>query len=283
MSLGNIVAKAAGMIPGVGTLVTGAGLAMDVLPMIHDLMKGGDASPEKMDAIAKARDARVEQMMGADPSMNRQKALNAVNAELAPLLAEAEHKGPDVGELLMDAGATAAGLYTAKKAGFFKGFGGKKTNPNAPTVGGPATATEKTNGTVDASAPKLPSQADAAKATFAAPKDEPELVHNKTEEALEGVVEKPTGTGFTMPPAGFIGKTGDTGGVSPMDQSDLLRMAMAAKMRQRSRQMGAFSGAPIEMGGPVASMNLTDSMRGDSLNAQDAARMRRMLYGANGG
>jgi hypothetical protein len=299
--------------------------------LIHDLFKGGQPDQEKMDAISKVRESMADQILASQPGVSRTKAVAMANEQLAPLIDKvASGGGRDWGEVAMDAAALGMGGYMAHKAGVF----GKKTNPNAPTPGGPATSVERVNGTTDAASPKMPSQADTAKQSMTGNanlpakymgRDEPEAIHNAAEEALEGTVERPSrdmagmpgksggtmeatrlpsgflgkeadavagmnvpdaGTGFSMGNAGLLGKAPDapfSGGASPMDQSDLLRLAMAAKMRQRPRAMGAFAGAPIEMGGPVASMNLTDSMRGQSLNAMDAARMRQMLYGANGG
>ncbi len=159
--------------------------ALGVGQLIKDVMaKGPD--PEKLAAITQARDARADQILAGDPSMNRQKAIDAANLELKPFLDQAgqgESTGMDIAQDVINVagmGALAAGAGKLGK-GAAALIGGKKTNANAPVPGGPKTASEGVNGALEQAKPR---QAETAKRAMRG--DEPELIHNAAEEALEG-------------------------------------------------------------------------------------------------
>lgn len=200
------------------------------LPIIKDIFENG-VDPQKLEAISKARDARAEQLMGSDPSMTRQKATDAANAELAPFIEEASRGPSSTGDKVMDAAGLAVdvgGALNAWRLGKLAGIG-KKMNANAPTPGGPATASEPLAGTADMgnfkSAGRTAMESGAGDRVTADPSGE--------QLKLTGGVP---GTGFTMP---------QSGGTMPMDQGELMRMMMAAKLRQQPKQSPPMYRSPM--------------------------------------
>lgn len=242
--------------------------ALGAIPIVRDLLKGG-ADPEKIAQVKKMRDDRIEQIVGSMPGIDRNKATAQANDEFHTMISQAENEGTtSPGEIAGDAAGLAGDLLMGKY--MRRGMeGGKKTNANAPTPGGPKTASEGVNG-VDTAAKPMQN-------TMAKAPDEPEMVHNAVEERAE----MPS-TGFTMN-SPRLTMNGATGGMSPVDREELMRAAMKAKMMDRARQNPGMSNVAIPMGGaPSPMMALGDSMHGQTLNRQDAERMRQMMYGANG-
>lgn len=218
-------------IPGVGTAVSLGAAAMGVGQLIKDIMaKGPD--PAKLEAISKARDARAEQIMGATPNMSRQAAMDAANEELKPFMDQASQGEASGMDIAQDAINVVGMGVMAKRGGLRMG---KKTNANAPTTGGPATGPEPVNGTTTMG--KKPMM------------DEPEMVHNATEERMEtGLAEAPQhNKGFSMGER-LPELTGNVlnGTLDPISTQELQRMAMLAKIRSmRQAPPGAFRSRPL--------------------------------------
>ena len=184
---------------------------LGAIPLIQDLVKGG-ADPEKIAQVKKMRDDRVEQLMGADPSNNRNKATAQANDEFKEMMDKVENDGKaSGGEIATDL----AGLAGDVALGHFAARGmkpGKKVNSNAPVSGGPTTATEGVNGKLSAVPP-----ARAPKMVNAAPEVE-------------------VGTG-----------SGQMGNLSPTDHENLQIAMMKAQMQKRA--MNQSMGMPGIEGG----------------------------------
>jgi hypothetical protein len=170
---------AAGMAaaPAIGAAALRFGPALlGAIPLIQDIFKGG-ADPAKLDKVKQMRDDRIEQIVGSMPGIDRNKATAQANQEFQEMISSAENEGKaSGGEIATDV----AGLASDIALGHFAAKGvkaGKKTNANAPTAGGPKTASEGVNG-IDTAA--KPMQNAIAKAP-----DEPEMVHNAVEERAE--------------------------------------------------------------------------------------------------
>lgn len=230
-----LIAGAIEAAPAIGAAAMKWGPALlGAIPLVQDLLKGG-ADPEKIAKVKQMRDDRIEQLIGSDPSNNRNKATAQANDEFKQMMDQVENEGKaGAGEIAMDvaslAGDVALGHFAAKGMG-------KKVNSNAPAAGGPTTATEGVNGKLSAVAP-APSP---VKAT-------PDVETGPTPEAKIHDAELLPESGFTFGQAPRIGMDGVTGGMSPRDMADLQASMMKAKMMQRARMNPGMSGVPIEMG-----------------------------------
>lgn len=191
------------MLPAIAAAAVQWGPALlGAIPLIQDIFKGG-ADPAKLDKVKQMRDDRIEQLIAATPGTDRNKATTQANQEFQDMISSAENEGKaSGGEIATDvaglAGDLALGHFAAKGL-----KGGKKTNANAPTPGGPKTASEGVNGVDTAAKP--------VQNTMAKAPDEPEMVHNAVEERAE------------MP-------------------EGLMDAAMKAKMMSNARRMPGMSG-----------------------------------------
>ena len=245
-----LIAGAIAAAPAIGAAAMKYGPALlGAIPLVQDIFKSG-ADPEKIAGIKKMRDDRIEQIVGSMPGMDRNKATAQANQEFQEMISHAEGEGKaTAGELAGDVATLAGGIALGK---FARGKLSKKTDANAPTTGGPATASEKINGVDTAAKP-------AQNAMVGKVNDAPEVIHNP-------IVEKPQ-TGFQMN-SPRLTMDGATGGTQPLDDAQLRQMMMKAQLMKRARGNPGMSGVAIPMGGePEPMLRLDDSM-GRQIRAQ---------------
>lgn len=215
----------------------GALMAAGFAPLIMDLFKSGAPDKSAIDQVVAQRDSKVQQLVGA--GMKQADAEAQVNAEIEPILNQM-HKsdGPSGGELLADAATGVAGVIAGRK--LFPKSKPKIGDANLDHTKLPENSGVSQPGKPAQEMSNLGEHGDSqgarnidsgnfkSAAREAAERGSMDSVSGDTPGKFGGYLAGPS----AQPAQRGFNLTSPDGGSMPIDREELMRMAIAAKIRQ---------------------------------------------------